>query len=69
MIAGPRFSEPQVLALGHAFEQATAFHKTRPPLNPTTIAPPIARPSTHATSSGEQERAERERQYGYSGVR
>ena len=34
MIAGPRFSEGQVLALAHAFEQATELH-TKPPITPT----------------------------------
>jgi aspartyl-tRNA(Asn)/glutamyl-tRNA(Gln) amidotransferase subunit A len=29
MIAGPRFSEGRVLALAHAFEQATKFHTSR----------------------------------------
>ena len=32
MIAGPRFSEGRVLALAHAFEQATDFHTKRPPI-------------------------------------
>jgi len=31
-IIGPHFGEPQVLALAHAFEQATAWHSMRPPL-------------------------------------
>ena len=48
MIAGPRFSEAQVLALGNAFEKATSFHKKRPPLTPTTAAPPIVRPTTRS---------------------
>lgn len=32
MIAGPRFSEGRVLALAHAYEQATHWHKRRPVL-------------------------------------
>jgi aspartyl-tRNA(Asn)/glutamyl-tRNA(Gln) amidotransferase subunit A len=42
MIAGPRFSEGKVLALAHAFEQATEFHTKRPPIRPDTVVPPLA---------------------------
>jgi aspartyl-tRNA(Asn)/glutamyl-tRNA(Gln) amidotransferase subunit A len=42
MIAGPRFSEGKVLALAHAFEQATDFHTRRPPIRPDTVVPPLA---------------------------
>jgi aspartyl-tRNA(Asn)/glutamyl-tRNA(Gln) amidotransferase subunit A len=42
MIAGPRFAEGKVLALAHAFEQATDFHTKRPPLRPDTPVPPLA---------------------------
>ncbi len=42
MIAGPRFREGRVLALAHAFEQATEFHAKRPPLRPDTPVPPLA---------------------------
>jgi len=42
MIAGPRFSEGKVLALAHAFEQATAFHTKKPPIRPETSVPPLA---------------------------
>jgi aspartyl-tRNA(Asn)/glutamyl-tRNA(Gln) amidotransferase subunit A len=42
MIAGPRFSEGKVLALAHAFEQATDFHKRKPPIGPDTPVPPLA---------------------------
>ena len=31
MIVGPRFGEGKVLALAHAYEQATAWHERRPP--------------------------------------
>lgn len=41
MIAGPRFAEGRVLALAHAFEQATDFHTKRPPLHPDMEVPPI----------------------------
>jgi aspartyl-tRNA(Asn)/glutamyl-tRNA(Gln) amidotransferase subunit A len=42
MIAGPRFSEGRVLALAHAFEQATDFHTKVPPIGPDTPVPPLA---------------------------
>jgi len=42
MIVGPRFSEGKVLALAHAFEQATEWHKRKPPLRPDTTVPPLA---------------------------
>ena len=42
MIAGPRFSEGRVLALAHAFEQATEFHTKKPPIRPETPVPPLA---------------------------
>jgi aspartyl-tRNA(Asn)/glutamyl-tRNA(Gln) amidotransferase subunit A len=42
MIAGPRFSEGKVLALARAFEQATEFHRRKPPINRDTPVPPLA---------------------------
>jgi len=42
MIAGPRFAEGRVLALAHAFEQATEFHTKQPPIRPDTPVPPLA---------------------------
>ena len=42
MIVGPRFSEGKVLALAHAFEQATDFHTRKPPIRPETTVPPLA---------------------------
>jgi aspartyl-tRNA(Asn)/glutamyl-tRNA(Gln) amidotransferase subunit A len=43
MIVGPRFSEGRVLALARAFEQATDWHRRRPPLTPDTPVPPLKR--------------------------
>jgi aspartyl-tRNA(Asn)/glutamyl-tRNA(Gln) amidotransferase subunit A len=40
-IAGPRFSEGRILALAHAYEQATAWHTRRPSLSPEMDVPPI----------------------------
>jgi aspartyl-tRNA(Asn)/glutamyl-tRNA(Gln) amidotransferase subunit A len=42
MIAGPRFSEGRVLALAQAYEQATEWHKRRPPLKPDMVVPALA---------------------------
>ncbi len=41
MIAGPHFSEGKVLALAYAYQQATDWHKRRPPLNPDTPVPEL----------------------------
>ena len=45
MIAGPRFSEGRVLALAHAYEQATQWHSRKPILSPTMVIPPVTRKS------------------------
>jgi aspartyl-tRNA(Asn)/glutamyl-tRNA(Gln) amidotransferase subunit A len=42
MIAGPRFSEGRVLALAHAYEQATDWHSRKPPLTVDMVVPPLA---------------------------
>jgi aspartyl-tRNA(Asn)/glutamyl-tRNA(Gln) amidotransferase subunit A len=42
MIAGPRFSEGRILALARAYEQATDWHKEKPPLTPAMDVPPLA---------------------------
>ena len=41
MIAGPNFSEGRVMALAHAYEQATQWHLRKPPLTPSMVVPPI----------------------------
>jgi aspartyl-tRNA(Asn)/glutamyl-tRNA(Gln) amidotransferase subunit A len=41
MIAGPRFSEGRVLALGQAYEQAQEWSKRKPPLQPDTPVPKL----------------------------
>ncbi len=43
MIAGPRFSEGRVLALAHAYEQATQWHLRKPLLTPAMTIPPVTR--------------------------
>jgi len=60
MIAGPRFSEGRVLALAHAFEQATEFHTKKPPIRPETPVPPLATTDEDAPApkkSGEARRS------------
>ncbi len=41
MLAGPRFSEGRVLALGHAYEQAHDWHKRKPALTPDSPVPAL----------------------------
>jgi aspartyl-tRNA(Asn)/glutamyl-tRNA(Gln) amidotransferase subunit A len=50
MFAGPRFSEGRVLALAHAFEQATDFHTKKPPIRPDTPVPSLAATEDEVTS-------------------
>jgi aspartyl-tRNA(Asn)/glutamyl-tRNA(Gln) amidotransferase subunit A len=42
MIAGRPWAEGQVLALAHAYERATSWHKERPPLTPDMPVPKLA---------------------------
>jgi aspartyl-tRNA(Asn)/glutamyl-tRNA(Gln) amidotransferase subunit A len=61
MIAGPHFAEGKVLALAYAYQQATDWHKRRPPLAPETAVPPIiegkpdAKPGDAKTSDDSKE--------------
>ena len=43
MIVGPNFSEGKVLALAHAYEQATDWHKRKSPIRPDTVVPVLAK--------------------------
>ena len=43
MIVGPNFSEGKVLALAHAYEQATDWHKRKAPIRPDTPVPVLAK--------------------------
>jgi len=45
MIAGPRFSEGKIFALANAYEQATEWHKRKPPLTPSTPKPVVKMPA------------------------
>ncbi len=48
-IAGPRFAEIKVLALAHAYQEATDWHKRRPPLQPDTKAPVFSKAASEQT--------------------
>lgn len=50
-IAGPHFGEVQVLALAHAYQQATDWHLRRPPLNPDTKVPVLSKGAAEQTGS------------------
>lgn len=41
MLAAPHFAEARLLAVAHAFEQATPWHRRRPPLRPAMPVPPL----------------------------
>ncbi len=42
-ISGPNLAEVNVLALAHAYQQSTDWHKRRPPLDPDTKVPPLSK--------------------------
>jgi aspartyl-tRNA(Asn)/glutamyl-tRNA(Gln) amidotransferase subunit A len=42
-ISGPNLAEVDVLALAHAYQQATDWHKRKPPLDPDTKVPPLSK--------------------------
>jgi aspartyl-tRNA(Asn)/glutamyl-tRNA(Gln) amidotransferase subunit A len=42
-ISGPNLAEVNVLALAHAYQQATEWHKRRPPLDPDTKVPTLSK--------------------------
>jgi aspartyl-tRNA(Asn)/glutamyl-tRNA(Gln) amidotransferase subunit A len=48
-IAGPLFNEPAVLALAHAYQQATDWHSRRPPLTPDTKVPALSKSAAEQT--------------------
>ena len=50
-ISGPNLAETNVLALAHAYQQATDWHKRQPPLQPDTKTPVLSR--TAAGQTGE----------------
>jgi aspartyl-tRNA(Asn)/glutamyl-tRNA(Gln) amidotransferase subunit A len=50
-ISGPNLQESKVLALAHAYQQATDWHKRRPPLEPDAKVPVLSK--TAAGQTGE----------------
>jgi len=48
-IAGPFFSESAVLALAHAYQQETDWHKRRSPLQPDTKVPVLSKAAAEQT--------------------
>lgn len=48
-IAGPHFAEATVLALAYAYQEATEWHKKRPPLQPDTKVPPLSKAASEQT--------------------
>jgi len=48
-IAGPHFGEAAVLALAHAYQEATEWHKRRPPLPPDAKVPELSKAAAEQT--------------------
>jgi len=48
-IAGPHFGEVTVLALAHAYQEATDWHNRRPPLQPDTKVPALSKAAAEQT--------------------
>jgi aspartyl-tRNA(Asn)/glutamyl-tRNA(Gln) amidotransferase subunit A len=48
-IAGPRFGEVNVFALAHAYQEATEWHKRKPPLQPDTKVPALSKSASEQT--------------------
>jgi aspartyl-tRNA(Asn)/glutamyl-tRNA(Gln) amidotransferase subunit A len=48
-ICGPRFGEVNVLALAHAYQQATDWHQRKPPLQPDTKVPTLSTAAAEQT--------------------
>jgi aspartyl-tRNA(Asn)/glutamyl-tRNA(Gln) amidotransferase subunit A len=48
-ISGPRFGEANVFALAHAYQEATEWHKRKPPLQPDTKVPVLSKSAAEQT--------------------
>jgi len=48
-ISGPRFGEVNVFALGYAYQEATEWHKRKPPLQPDTKVPVLSKSASEQT--------------------
>jgi aspartyl-tRNA(Asn)/glutamyl-tRNA(Gln) amidotransferase subunit A len=48
-ISGPRFGEANVFALAYAYQEATDWHKRKPPLQPDTKVPTLSKSASEQT--------------------
>jgi aspartyl-tRNA(Asn)/glutamyl-tRNA(Gln) amidotransferase subunit A len=48
-ISAPHFGEGNVLALAYAYQEATDWHKRRPPLQPDTKVPALSKAASEQT--------------------
>ena len=48
-ITGPRFGEVNVFALAYAYQEATEWHKRKPPLQPDTKVPVLSKSASEQT--------------------
>jgi aspartyl-tRNA(Asn)/glutamyl-tRNA(Gln) amidotransferase subunit A len=48
-ISGPRLGEVNVFALAHAYQEATEWHKRKPPLQPDTKVPVLSKSASEQT--------------------
>ena len=48
-ISGPRFGEVTVFALAHAYQEATEWHKRKPPLEADTKVPVLSKSASEQT--------------------
>jgi aspartyl-tRNA(Asn)/glutamyl-tRNA(Gln) amidotransferase subunit A len=48
-IGGPLFGEVNVIALAHAYQEATEWHKRKPPLQPDTKVPALSKTAAEQT--------------------
>jgi aspartyl-tRNA(Asn)/glutamyl-tRNA(Gln) amidotransferase subunit A len=48
-IAGPSFGEANLLALAYAYQEATEWHKRKPPLQPDTKVPTLSKAASEQT--------------------
>jgi aspartyl-tRNA(Asn)/glutamyl-tRNA(Gln) amidotransferase subunit A len=48
-ISGPLFGEVNIIALAHAYQEATEWHKRRPLLGPDTKVPVLSKTAAEQT--------------------
>lgn len=62
-ISGPNLAEVNVLALAHAYQQATDWHKRKPPLTPDAKVPALSKAA--AARPAKPSRAKRDGFFGH----